>query len=477
MRVVRLAPVWLRAGLDVLRDRRPDLTTERGRSRERYRRALLGTGAAVGARGIGVAVSLFTVPLTLGYLGVERFGMWMTISSLIAFLAFTDLGVGNGLLTAIANASGRGDRPAEARYSASAAWMLTAVAAVLVAAVLGLSQVVSWADVFNVSDSVARSEAGPAMIAFGVCFAVSLPLSVVTQIRYGHQEAYVNSAFVAVGSVLGLGLVLIAINLEIGLPYLVLALMGAPLLASIANALLLGFQRPWLAPRLRAVHGATAFALLRSGSQFLVLQLAVATAFYSDSLIAARVIGPQAVAEYAVATKLFLVPTVLVTAAVGPLWPAYGEAFARGDVPWLRRTLRRSITIVLAITIPLSAILALLADPVLDIWIGGAVSPPFLLVAGIAIWTVFSAVGTSMAMLLNGLHILRFQIVTAVVMAVLNVSLSIFLASRIGVAGVILGTVIAYPVATLIPLSLYLPRLLGRLERVMPDTERRAAIP
>lgn len=466
MRNRRFAPARLRAGLDLLRGQSADLETEAGRSRERYRRALLGTGAAVGARGIGAAVSLLTVPLTLGYLGVERYGMWMTISSLIAFLAFTDLGIGNGLLTAIANATGRGERAAEMRYAASATWMLVVVGVVVAIGVVGLTSVVSWADMFNVSDSVAREEAAPAMLAFGVCYAAGLPLSAVSQIRYGHQEAYVNSAYGAAGSVLGLLLVLAAINLQLGLPFLVVALMGAPLVASLVNAaVLFGRQRPWLLPRPSRVHAPTALALLRSGGQFLILQLAVAAAFYSDSLIVARVIGPQAVAEYSVATKLFLVPTVLVAAAVGPLWPAYGEAYARGDVPWLRRTLQRSLTLVLSITVPLSLLLAIAAEPILQLWIGGAVMPPTLLVAGIATWTVLSAVGTSLAMLLNGLHILRFQIATAVVMAALNVSLSIFLAGRIGVAGVILGTVIAYPISTLVPLGVYVRRLLRRLER------------
>lgn len=447
----------------------PDSAAAARRSQERNRRARLTAIATVASRGIGALTTLITVPLTLGYLGTERYGLWMTISSLIAFLIFTDLGIGNGLLTAIANASGRDDRVQAARDVASAFWMLVAVGGFLVVLVLATLPIVSWAAVFNVNTAEARAEAGPAMIAFGVCFAASLPLAAVTQVRYGYQEGYLNSGFVAAGSILGLILVVLAIQLELGLPFLVLALMGSPLVAGTANALVLfRKQRPWLAPSLKRADGATAIALLRSGSQFLVLQLALAAAFYSDTLIAARVIGPQAVAEYSVATKLFLVPTVLVTAALGPLWPAYGEAIARRDLDWVRSTLRRSILVALALTVPVSIALALLANPILALWIGGAVSPPTLLVAGIAIWTVLSGVGTALAMLLNGLHILRVQIVTAVIMAILNVGLSIFLASRIGVAGVILGTVIAYPISTLLPLGLYLPRVFRRLEASLP---------
>ncbi len=50
-----------------------DLALEAQRSR-RDRRAVASTAAAVGARGIALAGSLVAVPLTIGFLGVERYG-------------------------------------------------------------------------------------------------------------------------------------------------------------------------------------------------------------------------------------------------------------------------------------------------------------------------------------------------------------------------------------------------------------------
>ena len=38
----------------------------------------------VANRMVGVAVSLLSVPLTIGYLGSERYGVWTLISSLLA---------------------------------------------------------------------------------------------------------------------------------------------------------------------------------------------------------------------------------------------------------------------------------------------------------------------------------------------------------------------------------------------------------
>src|SRR5436190_24204717 len=109
MSMVHGSEAWLRKALSVLSFRAFDASTAEGRSMERYRRAALATFAAFGARGIQILTSIVTVPLTLHYLGLERYGMWMTISSTIAMFTFADLGIGNGLLNAIADAHGRRD--------------------------------------------------------------------------------------------------------------------------------------------------------------------------------------------------------------------------------------------------------------------------------------------------------------------------------------------------------------------------------
>ena len=94
----------------VLRLSRFDVSTAGGRSKERYRRIAVTAISAVGAKGIGIVTVLISVPLTVEYLGAERFGLWMTISSISALLSFSDFGMGGGLLNAIAQADGAGNR-------------------------------------------------------------------------------------------------------------------------------------------------------------------------------------------------------------------------------------------------------------------------------------------------------------------------------------------------------------------------------
>jgi O-antigen/teichoic acid export membrane protein len=470
--------ISLLGSLTVLRLTPFDTSTEEGRAQERYRRATLSALVSYAARGLTLVTTLVSVPLTLSYLGSERYGMWMTISSVIAMLSFTDFGLGNGLLNSVAEAHGQGDRDAAARYVSSGVVMLTGIALAL-AALFGLIYgLVPWARVFNVGSPTAVAEAGLATAAFAACFLLNLPLSVPQQVRVAYQEGYVNSLFVGAGNLLGLGLVLLAIAEHAGLPVLVLAMAGAPLLTAAVNAGLLARTRSYLRPRLVLVSRASASALLRTGMLFFVLQIAVAVGYTSNSIVAAQVIGPGAVSEYTVATKLFLIPTTLITLALLPLWPAYREAIVRGDSSWVRQTFRRSLKLVLTLGVPSCVLLVVVGIPLIRLWVGTAVQPSFALILGIGIWTVMGGVGNAYAMLLNGAQVIRFQVATASIMATTNIALSVLLTQRIGVAGVVWGTIIAFSICSLVPTSVYVPRLIRRIQaRADADTAARELEP
>ena len=57
-----------------------------GRSKERYRRLLLTAATGPIANGCGFLAFLITVPLTVRYLGPERYGAWMSLSALMLSL-------------------------------------------------------------------------------------------------------------------------------------------------------------------------------------------------------------------------------------------------------------------------------------------------------------------------------------------------------------------------------------------------------
>lgn len=440
--------------------------TSEARGRERYRRAGLTAASGIGGRGFTMALSLLTVPLTLTYLGPERYGMWLTISSMVALLTFTDLGIGNGLLNAATHAIARGEFVHARRQISSALALLTVLVAALAGLFVFLYPILPWTDVLAVSSPQAISEAGPAVAVFMICFLLGIPLSIIAQVRFARQEGYLVHLSAAAGNLAALVTLLAVIVSRQGLPLLVAAMAGPPLIASALNGLVLfTHSAPELRPSLGLADRITALRLLRAGFLFFVLQLAIAVAFTSDTLVVAQLIGPEAVATYGVTSKLFVIPIGIAAASLAPLWPAYGEAIALGDISWARSTLKRSIKVGLISTVPTVAVLVAFGLPIIGLWVGTSVTPPFLLLLGFGIWVVLSTVGNAVAMLLNGANELRFQAGAAAVMAIMNVTVSIWLTSRIGVAGVVWGTVITYGVFILGPMAFYVPGVLQRIER------------
>ncbi len=440
-----------------------DTSTASGRSKERYRRVALTTLTSIGARGMASLAGLVSVPLALSYLGKERYGLWMTISSMVAMLSFADFGLGNGLLNTIAVAHGTNDRDALRKFVSSAFFLLSATALLMALLFAFAYPWVDWPAFFNVKTGLARNESGPAVLALAACFLVSLPLGIVQRIQAGHQEGFMNDMWQGGGSLLSLVAVLLGVHLKWGLPLLILTVSAAPVAATVANAFsLFGRQRPWLLPAWSNFQWTAARTLAGSGFLFFLLQIGYMVSFSSDNLIVAHVLGASAVPQYAVAQKVFLMVALMQTTWLAPLWPAYGEAIQRGDISWVRRTLKRSIVTAVVVSSALSIIVAGISRPLFRLWVGPELVPSWPLTVGFALWVVVQAAGSAVAMYLNGANALLFELGLAAALLIVATPLKILLCLRFGSAGIVWAALIAYLFTVALPLIFVLPRILSK---------------
>jgi O-antigen/teichoic acid export membrane protein len=450
----------------LLRLRAFDTGTDEGRSRERYRRAGLTAAAAVAAKMVGVATAVVTVPLTLNYLGVERYGLWITISSVSLMLGFADLGIGNGVLNTVSDANGQDDRELARRAVSSGFFLLSAICFAIILIFALLYSFVPWARVYNVSSVDAMREAGPATAVFVLVWAINIPLGIVQRVQLGYQKGFVNYAWQAAGSLLGLAGALMVIELELGLPWLVLALVGGPLVSVLLNGVVeFGWVRPWLRPAWRLCTRAVTRRILHLGVLFFVIQLSMTFSYFSDNIVIAQILGSAAVTQYAIPARLFGFIGIILGMVMAPLWPAYGEAVSRGDMPWVRRTLTRSLVLTFVFAAVPALALFVFGGLLIQVWVGDQVDPSVWLLGGLSVWTILSAVGASLAVFLNGASVLRFQTVCAVIMAAGAFALKIVFVDRWGVAGVPWAVAISYTVFIAVPMAIYVPRLLRQLAK------------
>ena len=434
------------------------------RGAERNRRALLTGGTSTLARVVQIGTSLITVPLTLKYLGNERFGLWMTISSVLAMAAFADFGVGNGVLNTVAKAFGKDDMEGVRKAVSSGFAVLNTIAALLLLSFFSIYRFVNWANFFRVYSPQARAEAGPALAVFAICFALNISMDVVQRVQLGLQQGYRYGLWLMCGSAAGFIGVLTGIWLRVSLPVLVMAIAGAPIFATALNAIhFFGFVRPDLRPSRELISRDVISQIARLGGLFFVLQVVVAISYSADNFIIARTLGAVNVPEYAIPQRMFGLIAMMSSMLIAPLWPAYGEAISRGHMKWVRHTLKTSLLLVLGATSAASITLLLLSHRLLHWWVGSRIHPPFFLLLGLAIWTVIGCCGDALASFLNGASVIRFQVIVASIFGIGCVITKVAFVHHFGIIGVPWATISAYLLLNALPCALYIPSYLRRL--------------
>jgi O-antigen/teichoic acid export membrane protein len=439
-------------------------SSEQGRSDERQRRIALSVLTSALSRLVSVSAGFITIPLTLHYLGPERFGLWMTINSIIAMLSFADFGIGNGLLNSISEANGKNDNNAICKYISSAYVVLGSITLFILLAFNLIYPFVSWADLINVKSTLAIEEVGLTVAVLVSVFSINITAGIIQRVQMGLQMSFASNLWQISAGLLALLVIIIFIHLNLGLPWLVFGIAGVPLLLSTANSFhFFLFVRRDLSPKIKYVNIVAIKKIAHTGLLFLILQITASLVFSSDSIIISKILGAEAVTQYSVPEKIFSIIPIFLSMVLTPLWPAYGEAIGRGDGAWVRRVFIKSLWLSFVFS-SISAVFILIgANFILSIWVGKDVNPPFMLLLGLGVWKVCEACGNAFAMLLNGANVIKIQVVLALIHIVLSISIKINFVKFFGIYGSVWGTIVAYVFAVLLPLFFLYPKLIKKM--------------
>lgn len=433
--------------------------TAEHRGQERRRKVLKTAWSGLVARAISIGVGMLMVPLSVHYLGKEKYGLWVAVSSLVAMLGFMDGGAGNAVINMVAHASGAKKDNLD-KIVSTAFFSLMALAVIGCLLFLSVFPFVSWGKLLGVTESTSLSELNIVVMIVGLFFFVSMFTTLVGKIQRGLQEGNLDNLWSGVAAVLSLLFVYIAIQKDAGLLGVVISFLAGPIIAYLAsNIHYLFICRRDLRPQLYNVDSAIAKNLFSVGGLFFVLQITATIQGQADNVIIANMLGAAAVSNYAICMKLFFSVSMLFSLVLAPLWPAYREAIASGDMLWVKRIFFKSMRWVLIISIPAALMLILSGRRIIELWVGQDAVPSASLLVGCGIWMVFLTAGSALAALLNSLQLLRIQMAVAISAAAVNIVLTIWLIRMIGVEGAVWGSVISYIICSVLPYSLVLRNL------------------
>ena len=266
-------------------------------------------------------------------------------------------------------------------------------------------------------------------------FLINIPLSLVQRVQYAYQQVAQSNLWQATGSLWSVLLTIAAVEAQLS-PALVVgaAVTGPPLANALNSAWLYGRQSRLLAPVPGQVDRTVAASLLRLGGQFFVLSIATSIALNSDNLIIAHALGLEAVTDYSVPARLFSALGLLVTVVNLPLWPANGEALARGDLAWVRRVTRRmTLASAVAVLVP-STILALAGGRILEGWLKAPRPASGWLLVALGAWWLLLATTSARFMVQNAAGLVGPQLLGWTVFLVVSLPLKWIAAHHLGIA-------------------------------------------
>jgi O-antigen/teichoic acid export membrane protein len=407
-------------------------------SRSARRFALARLAVAFGGldRAIGTLASLLRVPLLIWALTLEQYGLYVAILGVVATANLLDFGLSYGVLNAVADARGREDRASISGIVATAFALYTGITAAALALFGPLLLWLPLDRLLGAASDQADLVRQVALLGFA-SFVLPLPLKVFSAGLQGFQKQYAVSAFRSLSSFAELALLAaVAVAFRGRLVPVVLAVLVTELLRWSLFAWYATRRQPELRLRLRSASRALAPGLAAAGVVFLVTNLANTLKLTLGSTVVSHGLGPAAVPGFSVPLALFVAAFGLALVGAQSLWPAYGEAAARGEWDWVQRAFvlgsKTAVGVAGAFAVPGW----LFGAALIDVWMPKsiAVSQPLLLL--LAVWLVAETCFNATASLLSGLQRIQIVMWVALVEGVLVLASSLWLVERLGVAAV-----------------------------------------
>lgn len=398
------------------------------RSRARFGLARL----AVIFGGVNQAVSslaaLIRVPLLIWGLDLEQYGLYMAILGVVSTANLLDFGLQYGVLNAVSDARGRDDHDAVARIVATAFLIYSAIAALVLLLLLPALSLVPMDRLLGVTAEQAPLASKIALLAFAGLM-LPMPFKVFSGGLYGFQKQYVVSAFRSLLYVVQLVAISLAVWLRRGdLMLVVVVSVAADLMHWAVLAWVAVRQQPELRLRLRLASRALAPGLTTVGLAFFVTNIANLMKYTLGSTVVSNALGPAAVPSFSVPLALFMTAMGLSGLASQSLWPAFGEAAARGEWAWIDRAFGLGAKAAVGLGGAFAVLGALFGDVLIDVWTPKDVHTPHALLVALGVWVFSQTCFNTASALLSGLNRPTVVMTLAVVEG-----LAVFLGSVAGV--------------------------------------------
>jgi len=395
-------------------------------------------------KGASIPVTLLLVPMTINYITPVQFGIWLTISSVIGWMNFFDIGMGLGLRNKLANSLALNEHANINKYISTTYASLGIISLVFFIVFYIISYFLDWNKILNIP-SAQNYNIRHVVLFVLICFCIQFVIQLInTLLNATHQPS--KSSFITFAGQLATLIIMFFLtrNTSGNMFTLVGVLAGVPIVVMFISGLyLFKTSLNGFAPKLKNVDFRFAKNLINTGGAFFLIQLGVLVLFQTDNIIITRILGPAAVTTFNVSYKLFNLLIMFFTIILTPYWSAFTEAYAKKDYTWIRTSINKLRRLWLVLS-AVALVLFFISAPVYKLWIGNSVVIPLSLSFAMVIYVVTLMWQTLHVYLLNGIGKIRLQLILFSTGSIINIPLAIWLGKYFGIAGIISANTILF---------------------------------
>jgi len=410
-------------------------------------------------QGFSALASIFIIPLSLRFLNQELFGLWLVISSFFSWVAFSNLGLGNGLKFKLVSCFSLNNRKSGREYT-STTYLLTGILTLTVLlAFLIINHFMNWIDFFNASN-IEKSDVEFSVYVCVIVFSLFLTVNNIDSILSADQKVGLLNVLSFIKNIIILVLLVCLPRFINQSLFAMCCIMLIPGLVVNILASVFFFSRHYrdIAPSIRSVNLSLSRGLVDVGGKFFIIQIAMVVLFSTDNIIITKLFSPSLVTPYNISLQYMGFASAIFFMILNPSMMAFAEAGILRDLAWIVKTLKRLVKLWVIFCCCLALMVAI-SPFVYRLWIGPEVEIPQRLTALMAVSASLTCWNSLFGSYNIGTGKLNLIMMLNIIIIVINIPLSIFFAGvmKMGPEGVILASILCMSLgAVLIPAQTYL---------------------
>ncbi|MFC2128724.1 lipopolysaccharide biosynthesis protein [Bacteroidota bacterium] len=407
-------------------------------------------------KAIMLIIGLIRLPLILNYLEPEKYGIWLTLGSVIGWIGLLDIGLGNGLRNKLSAAFANKDITLARTYVSTTYATLVIIIAFVYLIFLLINPNLNWVKILN-TPSEMSTEISILAIIVVTSFSIQLVLTLINNVMLADQLPAYRDALSASVSLIYFIVILLLIKITSGSLIFIGLATGLSQIIVFAVASFYFYKKKYrhVRPSFKYINFKYFKNLAGLGFKFFIIQIATIVMFSTDNIIISQLYTPTEVAPYSIAYRYFFYAVMFFSIAISPLWSAITEAYSLKDFRWIKNIYKKIIYswIVLVFIV---LIMLLVSSTFYKLWIGDRIHIPFYLSLGMALFAIIRTWNSPFSSFANGVSKIKLQFYITILIGIINIPLSIIFAKyfNMGVVGVILATVVCLTIpAILMPIQ------------------------